>query len=355
MRDPPQPGVCDTVTGPTMNHITFDKTQETFSFTGADGQAVERVIEIRTDPLSGATSRILPDPGNAFQPPDYTEAARSSAGSNCPFCPENLARLTPNFKPAVTADGKIVRGQATVFPNLFPYSAHNGVVVLGPQHYLGLADFSEDLLLDGFMAAQDYVRSIQRAAGQTLNAAINWNYLPASGGSILHPHLHATLSHSASNHQRTLDRHGLAFRERAGIDYLNALCRAEQALGERWVGQLGTLRWLHAFAPRSHNDFIGVFQQQRMDEVGADDWRAMIRGLRALFATLQEQGLASFNLVLTESKAMPLHLRLISRIAYGGLQTSDINFFQILHQDPLSIKKPEDVAALARVHLQAAQ
>lgn len=335
-------------------HLTFDKTQETFAFTGANGEPIERITEIRKDPLTGATSRLLTDPGGRFQLPDYSDAAQRSAGANCPFCPENLGKLTPRFAPAVAPGGQITRGRATVFPNLFPYTAHNGVVVLGPDHYLRPAEFSEDLLVDGFMAAQDYIRRVQDTAGQKLYTAINWNYLPASGGSILHPHLHATLSHSASNHQRELDHHGATFRQRTGTDYLGALCQAERASGERWIGELGTLRWLHAFAPRSHNDFIGVFDASRVDQLGTDDWRALARSLQILLATLEAQGLASFNAVLTESEAMPLHLRLVSRIAYGPLQTSDINFFQILHQDPLSFKKPEAVAALARARLQEA-
>lgn len=337
-----------------MSSIRFDSRQETFTFIGADGQEISRIIEIRVDPLTGATSRLLTDPGGAFQPPDYSEAARSGAGAHCPFCPENLATLTPDFDPAVTPDGKLTRGQVTVFPNLFPYAAHNGVVVLGPTHYRQLAEFSETLLVDGFMAAQDYITRVQGMAGKRLHAAINWNYLPASGGSILHPHLHVTLSGSASNYQRQLDTCGLAFRQRTGTDYLNALCEAERTTGARWIGSLGSTRWLHAFAPRSHNDFIGVLDAQRISTLNDQDWHALARSLRALFATLVEQGLASFNLVLTESEVMPLHLRLISRMAYGPLQTSDINFFQVLHQDPLSIKKPEVVAALARAHLQAA-
>lgn len=337
-----------------MTAIAFDKTQETFRFTGADGQPIARVVEVRLDPLTGAASRLLPDPGAVFQAPDYSAAAERSAGAACPFCPENLHTLTPRFTPDVAEAGLITHGNATVFPNLFPYSAHNGLVVLGAEHYLRLPDFSEALLVDGFLAAQDYVTRIQAQAGQSLHAAINWNYLPASGGSILHPHLHVTLSHTASNYQRDMNDCGHAFRKRAGADYLELLCQAEQRFGERWVGELGPLRWLHAFAPRSHNDFIGVFQADRIVQLRTPDWQALARSLLALFAALTEQGLASFNLMLTESSAMPLHLRLVSRIAYGQLETSDINFFQMLHQESLSIRKPEAVAALARRHLQAA-
>ena len=337
-----------------MTPIKFDRTQETLTLIDTSRQAVERVLEIRRDPLTGNTSRILVDPGRPFEVPDYSAAAARSSGANCPFCPDNLHKLTPSFPTRVVPAGKIEHGQVTVFPNLFPYTAHNGVVVLGPEHYTPLPDFSEQLLVEGFEAAQIYIASVREQAEGPLHTAINWNYLPASGGSILHPHLHVTLSHTASNYQRAMNEGGRAFKAQTGTDFLSSLCAAEQASGERWIGQLGPVRWLHAFAPSSHNDFIGVFEAKRISALRSADWQAMVRGLMALFATLTAQGLASFNLVLTESETLPLHLRLASRIAYGELQTSDINFFQMLHRDPLSIKKPEAVAALARSHWPAA-
>lgn len=336
-----------------MSHITFDRHTETLTFTTHEGKTVKRITEIRFDPLTGQSTRILTDPGAPFVVPDYSDAAVRSAGGNCPFCPENLYRITPDFPATLAPDGKLKRGQITVLPNLFPYAAHNAVVVLGARHYLRLADFSEELLVEGFLAAQDYIKRVQQQARQPLYTAINCNYLPASGGSILHPHLHATLSHTPSNYQRRASMHGKAFKEQTGTCFFDALCAAEEAAGSRWIAELGPVRWLHAFAPKSHNDYIGVLPQHSIDALAPDDWRQLVRGLLALFAALTEQGLASFNLMLTEADGLPLHLRLISRIAYGPLQTSDVNFFEILHEDSLSVKKPEDVAALARGHFPA--
>lgn len=337
-----------------MSQIAFDKTQETQHFTAADGSAVERVIEIRIDPLTGRSSRLLTDPGGRFQIPDYSDAAAQTGGANCPFCPDNLHKLTPNFPAALVPDGKLRRGEVTVCPNLFPYTAHNGVVVLGGQHYRRLDEFPTALLVDGFMAAQDYVDRVQQQASTPLHPAINWNYLPASGGSILHPHLHVTLTHTASNYQRSVAERGQAHAARTGGNLLQALCDAEQAAGERWLGELGQVRWMHAFAPSSHNDFLGILQSPRISGLARADWQDLAHGLQALLAALAEQGLASFNMTLVETEDQPLHLRLVSRLAYGALNTSDINFFQLLHRDPLSVKRPEAVATLARRHVQAA-
>jgi hypothetical protein len=48
----------------------------------------------------------------------------------------------------------------------------------------------------------------------------------------------------------------------------------------------------------------------------------------------------------------PVHARLIPRLTLGILNTSDINFFQSLHQEPLSFKVPEEVSALTRTYFQ---
>ncbi|MFK4997871.1 hypothetical protein ACI2OX_11765 [Bacillus sp. N9] len=89
-----------------------------------------------------------------------------------------------------------------------------------------------------------------------------------------------------------------------------------------------------------------------MDEVTEQDWLDFAKGLVTIFATLTEQGFASFNLSLQvdPNNMEPIHVRLIPRLTIGNVGTSDINFFQAMHQEPLSYKTPEEIAVKARTH-----
>ncbi|MDQ0216108.1 galactose-1-phosphate uridylyltransferase [Oikeobacillus pervagus] len=334
--------------------VQFKKEEEWFTFYDSQGNLIERKTEIRFDPLTGESSRLVYDAGLAITPPDYTEAAEQTGGKKCPFCPENLLKMTPVFPKEIADQGRITQGEAVVFPNLFPYSKHNGVVIFSGQHYVRLEEFAPSMVKDGFMVAQKYIQKVVQSDPKAKYASINWNYLPYSGGSILHPHLHVIVSESPTNYQANFQEKVKAHGEE---NDLLALYEAESSLGERWIGEKGNVAWMHAFAPKSHNDFIAMFPRKySIHDLDEQDWQDFGEGLQAIFATLTEQGFASFNMLLNiatdlESK-QPVCARLIPRFTLGALSTSDINFFQALHQEPLTYKVPEEVAAKARIHFQ---
>lgn len=333
-------------------NLDFKKHVEVFTFFDGEGNKIERKTEVRFDPLTGESSRLVFDPGMILSPPDYEEAAEQTSGKNCPFCSENVHNLTPVFPREITEEGRISSGDALVFPNLFPYGKHNGVTIFSEDHYVRLKEFAVPLIRDAFIASQTYIQHVLSHDDQPLHVSINWNYLPYSGGSILHPHLHVVLSETPTNYQRVLAEKGQAFKEKYGEEYLNLLSESEKNDGTRWIGDLSNVAWMHAFAPKSHNDFIAVFKNAAsITEINEKDWEHFAKGLQAVFSTLTEQGMASFNMVLTESgENTPVHARLIPRLTLGGLDTSDINFFQALHQEALAYKRPEDVAEIARGH-----
>lgn len=330
----------------------FHKEVEWFTFYDGEGNKIDRKTEVRFDPLTGETSRLVFDPGMELTPPNYTVAAEQTAGKNCPFCPENVHKLTPVFPKEITAAGRISHGQAIVFPNLFPYSKHNGVVVFSGDHYVHLADFTVAMIKDAFIAAQNYIQQVIAVEKKPLRASINWNYLPFSGGSILHPHLHVVISESATNYQKLIENKGKEFKSTHNKAYFNHLYETEKKDGTRWIGEQGNIAWMHAYAPKAHNDFLAVFTDKILiQDINETDWENFAQGLQAIFSTISEQGLSSFNMALHFSNEdEPIHARLVPRLTLGGLDTSDMNFFQILHEEPLTYKIPEDIAKKARVH-----
>ncbi|MCT8138236.1 hypothetical protein H1D32_11020 [Anaerobacillus sp. CMMVII] len=329
--------------------IHFRKKEEWFHFFDASGNEIRRKTEIRFDPLTQETSRLVFDPGMKVTPPDYFEEAEKTGGANCPFCADNVLKLTPVFPNRISEQGRIAVGDALLFPNLFPYSKHNGVVIFSKKHYVQLEEFTETMIRDAFMAAKQYIERVMANDEDARYASINWNYLPLAGGSILHPHLHIIVSETPMNYQDKMNKYTSSYEKEHGEDFLEKLYVTEKALGERWIGEKGNVAWMHAFAPKSHNDFIAIFPRvSTVSELSEQDIFDFASSLKGIFATLASQGFASFNMALTFTEHSQIHARLIPRLTVGALSTSDMSFFQALQQEPLSYKVPEEVAKIAR-------
>src|ERR1700756_2879047 len=99
------------------------------------GELVRAEIDVRVDPLTGYTSRILPNRG-LMPPNDFDlEAFARENQPRCPFCPERIETLTPRLPPAIHPDDRIVHGDAVLFPNLHAYSSHSCVSVYSARLY----------------------------------------------------------------------------------------------------------------------------------------------------------------------------------------------------------------------------
>lgn len=330
--------------------INFRREEEYFVFQnpGEPGEMFRRKTEIRFDPLTGESSRLVFDPGLKLTPPDYTEIGENTKGPKCPFCEENIKQVTPKFPSEINPEGRIQVGESILFPNLFPYSKHNGVAIFSGQHYVKLLEFTEDVIANAFRGARLYLDKVVETDPQVRYASINWNYLPYAGSSILHPHIQVIASEQPTNYQARTIEEGEKFYATHRQNYYEALLEEETKLGQRLIKSGECISWLHAFAPKSHLDFIGIFQGiHSLEHLADGHWQVLAQDLTKVFRYLDSQGLASFNMLLhvpiKENPADLVHLRLVPRLTIGFLETSDINFFQMLHQEPLSYKVPEEV------------
>ena len=61
---------------------------------------------------------------------------------------------------------------------------------------------------------------------------------------------------------------------------------------------VGTIDWVHAFAPKSHTDFIGVLNASSLDELNDNNWQDLAESLTRFFHYFKSIGIASFNLAL---------------------------------------------------------
>jgi hypothetical protein len=139
-----------------------------------DFAPMELTLEIRWDPLTGHTSRILPSAG-LLQPAKYDLpelAEQTRAG--CPFCAERIEETTPKLPSSVAPEGRIRRGEAVLFPNLLPYSRHSAVSVYSPKrHFLPLGEMSAELIADNLATQVEFARAVMRADEAATWASVN--------------------------------------------------------------------------------------------------------------------------------------------------------------------------------------
>jgi len=70
------------------------------------------------------------------------------------------------------------------------------------------------------------------------------NYLPSSGGTLIHPHLQINLFSAPTNYLRALEERSAAHLKEKGRRFWDELVEHEEAAGERFVARTGSIVWL---------------------------------------------------------------------------------------------------------------
>jgi UDPglucose--hexose-1-phosphate uridylyltransferase len=332
-----------------MGRIEFEVSRQACRFLDPTRgfEPVEKITEIRRDPLTGRTSHIL-DMGFEPERPDVEGmVAQARSGFN-PFAPDKRDEVTPRFLEDVEGipGGRLSVGEALVVPNLFPYDRYSAVTVLSDADFIPLDGFSEDLLADAFRADLDYLGRVRETEGGDLrHYSVNWNYMPLAGGSLVHPHHQLIASPLPTNYLKDVED-GLG---RYEGDYFGDLVRDEED-GERWVGREGGISWLTGFAPLGHIDVVGVFERRvSLFDLTDEDVRALARALLRIFDYLHAENFVSFNFSLYGLEGadhFTVHCRLSPRfLLSNALGTSDVNYFEISHSESLAFFYPEAAAS----------
>lgn len=310
------------------------------------GELIRTEIDVRVDPLTGHTSRILPNRG--LMPPndfDLESFARENEAS-CPFCPERIERLTPRLPPAIHPDGRIVRGDAVLFPNLHAYSSHSCVSVYSPRlHYLPLARITERLMADNLWVQVQYAKAVMAADPESRWSSINANHMLPSGSSLFHPHLQGIVDSSPTTLQRELSEVPAARFD----EYLDT----ERRSGRRFLRNSGRVQWLVSFAPIAPAEvraFVpGIASPAELSEELVAE---LAHGLTITLAAYADMGYESFNLAMygapPATAGYPLNLRIACRSNLRPFYRSDSTLLERLHWEGAVDLAPEDVAERVR-------
>ena len=308
-----------------------------------------RECEIRTDPLTGRNSRILFFPLRELPEPDYDQILKKDTGF-CPFCPENVEKITPRFNPDLFSMGRYRAGQSICFPNAFPYDENGAVTVITSEHFVGINGFNAALLSDAFSCCSAFLQDVSLKQPEAVFQSINWNYLPLAGSSIIHPHLQVTASAVATNYCNDI----LKTMHSSDINLFSSLVDYEKSSAERFIADDGFFSWIVAFAPEGVFDVIAISSSYfEPGDLKGPLLEALIMGILRVLGFIESRRMISFNMSLFfamgDREFIP-HLRMCPRTNVPPLDTSEINYMKMIHNEPMSTMKPESVADELKKH-----
>jgi galactose-1-phosphate uridylyltransferase len=277
-------------------------------------------------------------PANDF---DLAAFARDNQ-PRCPFCTERIDSMTPKLPLSIHEHGRIVCGEAVLFPNLHAYASHSCVSVYSPRlHYLPLEDMTDRLAADNLAAQVSYARAVIAANPDSVWASINANHMLPSGSSLFHPHLQGIVDSRPTTLQRMLTEVPAA--------RFDAYLETEREAGERYLGDTGRVEWVVSFAPIAPAE-LRAFIRGISSPVEADDdlVTELAHGLTLALNGYAEMGFESFNLALygapPSTDGYPLNLRLACRSNLNAFYRSDSTFLERLHWEGAIDLPPESVA-----------
>ena len=300
-------------------------------------------IEVRRDPLTGHSARILP--AGSFPPPARHDLERLAAETReaCPFCAKRIEEQTPRLPPEIWPEGRIRVGEAVLFPNLVPYAKWSSVSVYSAgRHLLSLPELTPELVADNLRAQREFGRAVAARDPGAPWISVNANHLAPSGSSIFHPHLQGSAHPLPTTMQRLL----------RGVfpGDVPAYVQAEREEGSRLVASSQGIDWIASFAPLGPAEICAfVSEVGSPHELKDEQIDQLARGISAVLRVYDELGFQSFNLALYGvPRAEVLLLRLVARAYFGAAERSDAMWSERLQWEAATDLAPEHVAELAR-------
>jgi len=309
----------------------------------------ELFFELRKDPLTGHTSRVLPYRRRRISGSSITIDVIEESRKSCPFCPESISSSTPKFTSEVNSEGRLRRGDCILFPNSFPYASQNWVIVLSERHFIPIDGFTVKILSDGFILSQEAVRRWMGEERKGFYSSINWNYLPSAGSGIIHPHLQVVVEDFPTvSHRAVLDGLKRYWEEKRSFFWKEYISE-ERDMGKRYLGRFGDIHFIVAFSPRGVlGEIIILFSyREALEDLSLKDWRDFSEGLLRVFRYLKEKGVEGFNLSIfsgnSDGVKSWVYGRLCPRVMLPPWGTNDINYFEKLHGEVICVVTPEEL------------
>lgn len=329
--------------------IEFRKETELAIFYDPSEEEVKEMeIEIRVDPLTGKTSRILDKPLAQNSEGDMSDVEKDGF---CPFCAGNIEKVGARDTKVLSKE-MVWSGEAALLANVTPYSEYSMVIRLSEEHYLPLEEFEQKHFTDGFKLAKEYLNKIEDIEENKFPALI-MNYLKPAGSSIVHPHMQLLVSENMMDHQRRLISNAEEYFEKEGSSYWDDLLEEERN-GKRYIGKVGKTEWISAFAPRGFDHVNGINLKNFLD-FDDEDISDLSQSITNVLQAYSQMGRNSFNFSIfipasTEKPKSATVIDIITRTNLDKFYRADDFAMPKLLDEPYCNKKPEKLAKEIKVY-----
>ncbi|MGD8972276.1 MAG: hypothetical protein PVJ56_03180 [Desulfobacterales bacterium] len=326
-------------------------TRESVFLDASNNMEPKRIAnEIRKDPLTGKTSRICHFRELKWKKPDFDKLI---AGTEkwCPFCPDKVMKVTPRFPEELIPNGRMSLDDKVLFPNIAPYDRLGAVATLGSRHYIPMAEFKPERIAQGFRLAMKFFQHLQTIRHpESVYHLLSWNYMPASGSSVIHPHFQVFASCFAPNHLREKLDTAKIYMQTKGTNYWDDLAEAERSNQERFLGIIGRITWLTVFAPLGvAGDVIAIVDGVRTTlELNDEDVDGLALGLTKLMTAYDRMGIYNFNMSFfpgaQNDDYARFHLIFSPRTYFNPkLGTPDVAALKSLYNESVCMGFPEEI------------
>jgi len=256
----------------------------------------------------------------------------------CPFCPERVCTETPVFPNG----SRIIVGDSVTFPNLYPFAHRHVVTVITREH--NPMGFTKQQIRD---ALSGQVQALSAGEGYP---AINWNYLPSAGASMVHPHMQGIADSKPSF---LTERYILAGRKvlaEKKVNYWENLRSSEQNSPRYLFGD--EICWCAAPVPIGEKEIRGYLPFATIDEFGAFINPAA-DGILQVIRLFEATGSFAFNLAIRfdcpkNDGSFRAFISMIARINPNPKSTSDSAFMERMHFEPVVMTLPEHLCEIYR-------
>ena len=306
--------------------------------------------EIRKDPLTGRTSRICHFMPLKWEKPDFDQLVAGTE-KTCPFCPDRVMQLTPCFPEDIVPEGRMVLDDKVLFPNIAPYDSLSACATFSGQHFIPMVGITSRQIADAFRLAINFFQRVDDIKHpESVYHIINWNYMPASGSSLIHPHLQVFVSAHAPNLLNEELKNAKDYMKQNGSNYWDDLVQTEKADGKRFLGKIGRTNWLSVYAPLGvAGDAVAIVEDTSCTlELTDDDIYDLAQGLTKLMAAYDKRGIYNFNMNFFPGSRgdghARFHLVFSPRTFFNqALGTPDVGALRNLFNEGICMAFPEEI------------
>ncbi|AEH44839.1 hypothetical protein Thein_0967 [Thermodesulfatator indicus DSM 15286] len=318
-------------------------------------------VELRFDPLLehfAVFNPALEDKAKLFfgaQDWELVKKLAEATKEQCFMCPPKVREITPKYPEDFMAEGRLTRGECTLFPNLFPTAPRHAVIAVGEAHFRKIDEFEPGVLADGLYLGLEFLRLCMEEDPAIRFGLLCANYLLPAGASLVHPHFQVVAAKVAFPRQNELLNASQTYFLKYGKNFWEELCATEKESKERYIAQLGRVTFIASFAPLGGNEILAVIEGAKgLSEITTDDVLDLAKGLNLALKGYDRMGYGTFNFTLflpaLDEKApyFTPHLRLITRQnLYENYRTDDY-FLQRQLGAELIITPPEEMTKIMR-------